>query len=100
MTKAEMVDRIAKDAAITKVAAEKALGAFLCGVTDALKKEDKVTFVGFGSFGIIKKKARTGRNPQTGAAIKIAAKKAIKFTPGKALKDSVQEKGAKAKKKK
>jgi DNA-binding protein HU-beta len=100
MTKAEMVERIAKDAAITKAAAEKALGSFLAGVTDALKKEDKVTFVGFGSFGVIKKKARTGRNPQTGAEIKIAAKKAVKFTPGKALKESVQEKAAKAKKKK
>ncbi len=100
MTKAEMVDRIAKDAGITKAAAEKALGAFLCGVTDALKKEEKVTFVGFGSFGVIKKKARIGRNPQTGAELKIAAKKAIKVAPGKALKDAVQEKGAKAKKKK
>ncbi|HEX9024359.1 MAG TPA: HU family DNA-binding protein [Geobacteraceae bacterium] len=100
MTKAEMVDKIAKDAAITKVAAEKALGSFLCGVSEALKKEDKVTFVGFGSFGVIKKKARTGRNPQTGAEIKIAAKKAVKFTPGKALKEAIQEKGAKAKKKK
>jgi DNA-binding protein HU-beta len=100
MTKAEMVERIAKDATITKAAAEKALGAFLGGVTDALKKEDKVTFVGFGSFGVIKKKARTGRNPQTGAEIKIAAKKAVKFTPGKALKESVQGKTAKAKKKK
>jgi DNA-binding protein HU-beta len=100
MTKAEMVERIAKDAAITKAAAEKALGAFLGGVTDALKKEDKVTFVGFGSFGVIKKKARIGRNPQTGAELKIAAKKAVKFTPGKALKAAVQEKAAKPKKKK
>jgi DNA-binding protein HU-beta len=101
MTKAEMVERIAKDAVITKAAAEKALGAFLGGVTDALKKEDKVTFVGFGSFGVIKKKARIGRNPQTGGTeIKIAAIKAVKFTPGKALKEAVQEKAAKGKKKK
>jgi DNA-binding protein HU-beta len=100
MTKAEMVERIAKDAGITKAAAEKALGAFLGGVTDALKKEDKVTFVGFGSFGVIKKKARIGRNPQTGAELKIAAKKAVKFAPGKALKEAVQGKAVKAKKKK
>ena len=89
MTKAEMVERIAKDAAITKAAAEKALGAFLGGVTDALKREDKVTFVGFGSFGVIKKKARTGRNPQTGAAIKIKAKKVAKFKAGAILSSKV-----------
>jgi DNA-binding protein HU-beta len=90
MTKAELIDQMAKDAGITKAAAEKALASFLDGVTKTLKKKDgKVTLVGFGTFSTAKRKARTGRNPQTGAAIKIKAKKVVKFKAGKKLSDAV-----------
>ncbi|RNC67743.1 MAG: HU family DNA-binding protein [Desulfuromonadales bacterium] len=89
MTKAELVDAVAKSANLTKAAADKAVGSFISAVSDALKKGDKVTLVGFGSFEVSTRKARTGRNPQTGKEIKIAAAKVPKFRPGKALKDSV-----------
>ncbi|BDV44530.1 transcriptional regulator [Geotalea uraniireducens] len=89
MTKAELVDAVAKSANLTKAAADKAVGAFIGAVGDALKKGDKVTLVGFGSFEVSTRKARTGRNPQTGKEIKIAAAKVPKFRPGKALKDAV-----------
>ena len=100
MTKAELVGKVAKDAEITKVKAEAAVKSFLDGVTAALKAGDKVTFVGFGSFGVSDRKARTGRNPQTGKEIKIAARKAVTFSVGKALKEAVQAPAKKAKKKK
>jgi len=99
MTKAELVDKIAKDAGVTKAQAEKAANSFLEGVTGALKSGDKVTFVGFGSFGVTERKARTGRNPQTGAEIKIPARKAVTFSAGKALKEAVQAPAKKGKKK-
>ena len=87
MTKAELVEKIAKDAGISKVAAGKALSAFINGVTSTLKKKDgKVTLVGFGTFMKVNRKARTGRNPQTGAPIKIKARSVVKFKPGKDLK--------------
>jgi DNA-binding protein HU-beta len=87
MTKAELVELIAKEAGISKVAATKALGAFIKGVTSTLKKKDgKVTLVGFGTFMKVNRKARTGRNPQTGAPIKIKARSVVKFKPGKELK--------------
>jgi DNA-binding protein HU-beta len=89
MTKAELIDAVAKSAALTKASAEKAVGSVLSAVTDALKKGDRVTLVGFGSFEVTTRKARTGRNPQTGKEIKIAAAKVPKFRPGKALKDAV-----------
>ncbi|AJE02326.1 HU family DNA-binding protein [Geobacter pickeringii] len=89
MTKAELVDAVAKSANLTKAAADKAVGAFIGAVSDALKKGDKVTLVGFGSFEVSTRKSRTGRNPQTGKEIKIAAAKVPKFRPGKALKDAV-----------
>lgn len=90
MTKAELVEKMAKDAGISKVAASKALNSFMGGVTKALKKKDgKVTLVGFGTFAKIKRKARKGRNPQTGEPIKIKARNIVKFRPGKALKDSI-----------
>ena len=92
MTKAELIDAVAKSAGITKAAAEKAVGGFICAVTDSLKKGDRVTLVGFGSFEVTTRKARTGRNPQTGKEIKIAAAKVPKFRPGKALKDAVASK--------
>jgi DNA-binding protein HU-beta len=92
MTKAELVDAVAKSANLTKAAADKAVGAVISAVSDALKMGDKVTLVGFGSFEVSTRKARTGRNPQTGKEIKIAAAKVPKFRPGKALKDAVAAK--------
>jgi DNA-binding protein HU-beta len=92
MTKAELVEAVAKSAKLTKAAAEKAVGAFIGSVGDALKKGDRVTLVGFGTFEVAQRKARTGRNPQTGKEIKIAAAKVPKFRPGKALKESVAKK--------
>jgi DNA-binding protein HU-beta len=90
MTKAELIEHVAKDAGISKAVANKALDAFIDGVKKALKKNDgKVTLVGFGTFSKVHRKARTGRNPQTGAKINIKARNAVKFTPGKALKDAI-----------
>ena len=86
MTKAELVSIIAKSAGITKDKAAKALDAYETAVTKELKKSGKLVHVGFGTFSVIKRKARIGRNPQTGKAIKIAAKKVVKFKAGKALK--------------
>ncbi|HME45881.1 MAG TPA: HU family DNA-binding protein [Syntrophorhabdales bacterium] len=90
MTKIELVDKIAKDAKVTKAAAAKALDSFVDGVKKALKKGDKVTLIGFGTFSVVQRKARKGRNPQTGKEIKIAARKAPKFSAGKALKTAVK----------
>jgi DNA-binding protein HU-beta len=90
MTKKELVAKMAKDAGLTKVAAGKALDSFTSSVTAALKKKDgKVTLVGFGSFSKVRRKARKGRNPQTGDKIKIKARNAVKFKAGKKLKESV-----------
>ena len=90
MTKAELVEKAAKDAKSSKVAAAAALNSFMEGVTKALKKKDgKVTLVGFGTFQKVRRKARKGRNPQTGAPIKIKATNVVKFRPGKKLKESV-----------
>ena len=90
MTKAELVEKMAKDAGISKVAAAAALKSFMEGVTKSLKKKDgKVTLVGFGTFSKTRRKARKGRNPQTGAPIKIKATNVVKFRPGKKLKDSI-----------
>ena len=90
MTKVELVEKMAKDAGISKAAAGAALGSFIEGVTKALKKKDgKVTLVGFGTFSKVRRKARKGRNPQTGETIKIKASNAVKFKAGKKLKDAV-----------
>ena len=89
MTKAEIIGKMAAGAKISKAAAGEALDAFIDGVKASLKKEERVTLVGFGSFSISKRKARKGRNPKTGKEIKIAARKVPKFTPGKAFKDAV-----------
>ena len=87
MKKADLVAKLAADAGITKTQAEKALVAFMAATEAALKAGDKLTLVGFGSFSTVARKARTGRNPQTGKEIKIAAKTSAKFSPGKGLKD-------------
>ena len=90
MTKVELIEKMATDAGITKAAAGAALASFIEGVTKALKKKDgKVTLVGFGTFSKVRRKARTGRNPQTGEAIKIKAANVVKFKAGKTLKDAV-----------
>jgi len=90
MTKAELIEQAAQDAKISKVAAGAALNSFINNVTTALKKKDgKVTLVGFGTFSKARRKARKGRNPQTGAPIKIKARNVVKFRPGKKLKDAV-----------
>jgi DNA-binding protein HU-beta len=90
MTKAELVDKMAKEAKVTKAAAAKALDSFVDGVKKALKKGDRVALIGFGTFSVTQRKARKGRNPQTGAEIKIAARKAPKFAAGSALKKAVK----------
>ena len=89
MNKTELVVAIAEQAEISKKDAEKALTAFTNAVTAELKKGGKVQLVGFGTFQISERKAREGKNPQTGAKIKIAASKAPKFKAGKALEDAV-----------
>ena len=85
MNKAELITKIAEDAGITKTQANSAVDAFVDAVTKTLKKGDKVTLVGFGTFSVSKRAARNGRNPQTGAVIKIKAKKVAKFKAGKEL---------------
>ena len=92
MNKSELVEAIVKKADISKKDAEAFLNAFTEEVGKALKKGDKVQLVGFGTFEVAKRAARTGRNPQTGDEIKIAASKAPKFKAGKALKDLVNKK--------
>ena len=89
MTKDELVGKIAEDAGITKKEAGEALKAFTSSVSGALAKGDSVSLVGFGSFSVSQRAARTGRNPQTGATIQIAASKGARFKPGKKLKDAV-----------
>lgn len=91
MTKEEMVAKMAKDAGISKKAANEALKTFIGSVTNALKKGQKVSFVGFGTFTTSKRKARTGRNPKTGMSIKIPAARIPKFRPGKSLRDAVKK---------
>jgi nucleoid DNA-binding protein len=90
MTKEQLINKIAKEAKVTKAQANKALNATIDGVTGSLKRGRKVSFVGFGTFSVAKRKARMGRNPQTGAPIRIAASRVPKFKPGKQLKDAVK----------
>jgi DNA-binding protein HU-beta len=89
MTKEELVAKAAEDSGITKAEADKALKSIIGSIEDALKKGDKVSLVGFGTFSVAKRAAREGRNPATGKAIKIAAANVVKFKPGKNLKDAV-----------
>jgi DNA-binding protein HU-beta len=90
MTKAELIVSIGKEAKISKASAEKTLNAFTNTVTKALKKGDKLTLTGFGTFSVAKRRARIGRNPQTGKEIKIPATKVAKFKAGNLLKRSVK----------
>ncbi|NOY65159.1 MAG: HU family DNA-binding protein [Nitrospirae bacterium] len=90
MTKADLVEKIASDAGLSKADAQRALDAMIDNIKKALKKNQKVTLVGFGTFSVSKRKARKGRNPRTGEEIKIPASKVPKFTPGKGLKDAIR----------
>jgi len=92
MNKQELIEAIASGAELTKADSKKALDAFIETTTAALKKGDRVALVGFGSFSISERSARTGRNPQTGKEIKIAAKKVVKFKAGAELAETVNKK--------
>jgi DNA-binding protein HU-beta len=87
MNKAALIGKIADDAGITRSAAATAMNSFIEGISQSLKRGQRVTLVGFGTFGVSKRKARIGRNPQTGESIKIKAKKAVRFKAGKHLVD-------------
>lgn len=91
MTKAELIDKIASGAGLSKADASRALDATLDAVKASLKKGQKVTLVGFGTFSVSKRKARKGRNPKTGQVINIPASKSPKFSAGKAFKDAVKK---------
>ncbi len=87
MNKAALIGKIAEDAGITRNAAATAMNSFIEGISQSLKRGQRVTLVGFGTFSVSKRKARIGRNPQTGEAIKIKAKKSVRFKGGKQLID-------------
>jgi len=89
MNKADLIDRIASAAGVTKSQASTAVETGISSITGALKKGERVALVGFGTFSVSQRKARNGRNPQTGAIIKIAARRVAKFTPGVELKKAV-----------
>jgi len=89
MNKSELIEAVAQSADISKAAASRAIDAFVDSVTDALKEGDQVTLVGFGTFAVRERAARTGRNPRTGETINISASKVPGFKAGKALKDAV-----------
>jgi DNA-binding protein HU-beta len=91
MNKQELIDAIAKESKLTKVDSKKALDAIIKATTKSLKKGDKVILVGYGTFSVVKRAARTGKNPRTGAAIKIPAKKAVKFKAGADLAKAVEK---------
>jgi DNA-binding protein HU-beta len=90
MTKAELIAQVAGEAQVRKVDAEKAINALIRIVTQALKKDGRLALAGFGTFAVAQRKAREGRNPQTGKPIKIPATRVVKFKPGKQLKESVK----------
>ncbi len=91
MTKEDLIEKMAEHAEITKVAAGKTLSAFIQCVTTSLKKGQKVTLVGFGTFSVTQKKARKGRNPRTGKEIMIPATRSPKFSAGKVLKSAIKK---------
>ena len=90
MNKAQLVDQMAEKSGLTKADAKKALDAFVDSTSDALKTKDRVALVGFGTFSVVERSARTGRNPQTGKEIQIAAKNVVKFKPGSELSGNVK----------
>jgi DNA-binding protein HU-beta len=90
MTKQDLIAKIAKDTGSSKAGAAAALDSVIDGITRSLKKGDSITFVGFGTFKTSQRKARTARNPQTGAAIKVPKRRVVRFTAGKSLKNAVR----------
>jgi DNA-binding protein HU-beta len=90
MTKAELIAQVAAEAQVRKVDAEKAINSLIRIVSESLKAQGRLALAGFGTFMVTERKAREGRNPQTGSPIKIPATKVVKFKPGKQLKDSVK----------
>lgn len=90
MNKAELVTKIAKDTQMSKAATEKVVNSFMSNVKTTLKKKKRVTLVGFGTWSVVKRKARKGRHPQTGEPLKIPAKRVAKFRPGKGLREAVK----------
>ena len=90
MNKAELINAIAVEAELTKAVSKKVLDAFMKVTSEALQQGERVALVGFGSFSVVKRNSRTGRNPQTGNEIQIAAKNVVKFAPGAELKSKVQ----------
>jgi len=90
MNKTQLIEAMASGAGLSKADAKKALESFVAATGDALKNGDKVSLVGFGSFSVSERSARTGRNPQTGATIQIAAKKVVKFKAGAELSANVK----------
>ncbi|HEU5182134.1 MAG TPA: HU family DNA-binding protein [Candidatus Polarisedimenticolia bacterium] len=90
MNKGDLIEYVAKDVKLTKVQAARAIDSLVEHITKVLKKGERTSIVGFGTFSISRRKARTGRNPQTGAPIKIPAKRVVKFTPGKMLKATIK----------
>ncbi len=90
MNKAELIEQVGSETGLAKRTAREAVDAVVSAISDCLAKGEKVTLVGFGTFGVRQRKARTGRNPQTGATIQIPAKKVPKFVPGKNLKNKVK----------
>jgi len=89
MNKAALIEKIASDTGITKVSAAAAVESLIHGITSSLKKGQRVTLVGFGTWGVTKRRARSGRNPQTGETIQIKAKKAVRFKAGKTLESAL-----------
>ncbi len=90
MNKQDVISKIAKEVALSKTQSAAAVESFLDSISKALKKGDTITFVGFGTFKTAQRKARVGRNPQTGEAVKIPKRRIVRFTAGKALKNSVK----------
>jgi DNA-binding protein HU-beta len=90
MNKGDLIHCVAKDVKVTKVQAAKAIDSVVDNITRTLKKGERTSLVGFGTFSISRRKARTGRNPQTGAPLRIPAKRVVKFTPGKVLKGIIK----------
>ncbi len=89
MNKSDLIEHIAKEADLSKASAARALDAFVSGITETLKQGSEVSLVGFGTFAVGDREARTGRNPRTGEALEIKAAKIPKFRPGKGLKDAL-----------
>ena len=90
MNKQDLIAKIAKDTGSSKAGAAAAVESLIDGITKSLKKGDSITFVGFGTFKTAQRKARTARNPQTGATVKIPKRRVVRFTAGKSLKDAVR----------